>query len=79
MPPALVGTERKGGNNPPLSHDREGTPSKLPDFDGASELVSKGDVEEVAIRTGRSSAGVSISTLVGTGGSSGGSCPQKIR
>ena len=67
MPPALVGIERKDGSSP-LPHDREGTPPEPPGFDGASELMSKGDVGEVAIRTSGSSVGVSISTLVGTGG-----------
>ena len=68
MPPAPVGTERKDGSSPPLPHDREGTPPEPPGFDGASELVSKGDVREIAIQTGGSSAGVSVSTLVSTGG-----------
>ena len=67
MPLAPVGTERKDDNSP-LPHDREDTPPDPPGFDGASELVLKGDVREVAIRTGGSSAGVSVSTLVGTGG-----------
>ena len=68
MPPAPVCTKRKGGYNPTLSPVRVGTPPEPPGFDGASELVFKGDVGEVAGRTGRSSAGVLVSALVGTGG-----------